>query len=100
MNNELNFTGNAKDVLAKLISSPDFQEDEGQMIYESLQTELNKIPFCDYLKRYIYRTRQMTAPFQEVPNDDYKKIILDGLKKALPSFILIPSSPPPEKLPR
>lgn len=82
MNNELNFTGNAKDVLAKLISSPDFQEDEGQMIYESLQTELNKIRFCDYLKRYIYTTHQLDRPFRDVADADYKKIILDGLKKS------------------
>ena len=88
--NELNYTGNAAEVLARLASNPDFEENEGDMIYESLQEQVSRIKFCDYLKRYIYQTRKLTKPFHQISDDDYKKILLAGLKESNASLYFDP----------
>lgn len=73
--NEFDFTANAWRSLYSAVDNEEFQDQDAEVIYMSLQSKLKLISFGDYLRRYIYLKAGLTEPFNEVPVREYQLII-------------------------
>lgn len=77
----LEFTDNAKGSFNNVVNDTHFYEnDDARLIYEQLEKNLHAIPFCNYLKRYIYKKAGMTGNFLEIPLDEYRFIIRESFR--------------------
>lgn len=65
--------------LRRTIRLDDFGEEDARLIYDALFESLN-VSFGDYLKRYVYRKAEMTAPFDEVSLKEYQYVIAGSFK--------------------
>ena len=72
------FTPMAEEIFYSVVDRPDFPAQEALLIYQTLQDRLTAVPFCDYLKRYIYRAAGITQPFDTVPLCEYQNIIAES----------------------
>ncbi len=79
-NRSYNFTELAWDKMYRAVDHRYFQEQDAELIYQSLEKELAPVPFGDYLRRYIYRKTGMEGSFREVPLKDYQMIIQDAFR--------------------
>ena len=78
---EASFTRISGKKIQQLIRRGDFADRDSEIIFQYLYSQIEFIPFCSYLKRYLYKSKKMTQPFSSVPDADYKKIILDSFEK-------------------
>lgn len=87
-NGGTSFTENAWDALYDAVDSKDFIDRDASLIFDALSKKLRFIPFGEYLKRYIYRRAEIAEPFEGVPLDDYRRIIIQSFKETNtpPSF--------------
>ena len=92
LNRSYNFTTNAWDQMYEAVDHRYFQEMDADLIYRSLEKGLKPVPFCDYLKRYLYRKTGMTGSFREVPLREYQMIILDAFRDHNTPASFTPSS--------
>lgn len=72
---DLDFTENAWESLYDAVDDKYFQDQDAQLIYNSLQNRLRMIPFGDYLKRYIYLKAELSGSYNEIPLKEYQLII-------------------------
>jgi len=49
--------------------------------YECLSKKLRPIPFCDYLKRYIFQKAEMEGDYREIGEGVYRRIIVDSFRE-------------------
>jgi len=75
---EINFTDSAWSVFYSVVDDPFFNDKDADLIYEALRDRLQIVPFCDYLKRYIYEKAGLTGSPKEIPLEDYQHIIIDS----------------------
>lgn len=64
--------------LQAFLHRDDFPVRDSRMIFEYLQHREAFIPFCLYLKRYIYLRTDMRVPFDHVVEPVYKKYIIES----------------------
>lgn len=77
----LEFTDNAKVSFKDVVNDAHFYEnDDARLIYEQLENNLHSIPFCNYLKRYLYQKAGMTGNFLDVPFDEYRFMIRESFR--------------------
>ena len=76
--NGIDFTEIAYDSLYDVVDNSDFREKDAELIYEALAKRLKMIPFCNYLKRYIYKRADLSGKYDEIPIKVYQEIILDS----------------------
>lgn len=91
MNNipdELMFTVKREEDFYNASELETFRTKDYQVIFDFLLAKMNPIPFCDYLKRYIYIKAEMNGDYKEIGDDIYQKYIVDSFKKTEtpPSF--------------
>ena len=55
MENNLDFTIAMEDDSYSVVDNEDFLNKDAEAIYDYLCNKVKPIPFCDYLKRYIFQ---------------------------------------------
>ncbi|MBO4839031.1 MAG: hypothetical protein J5493_06670 [Lachnospiraceae bacterium] len=71
----LYYTDRGWDALYDVADDPNFHKREAAMIYDCLLTRMRQIPFCDYLKRFLYQNAELDEPFLTVPLTTYQEIL-------------------------
>lgn len=78
-NNLTEFTSAASESLYYVADQLSLQTNSSaRLIYKQLRDHLRAIPFCDYLKRYIYQKANLTAPFEDIPFEEYRTILRES----------------------
>ena len=72
---QINFTDEAYSVLYDAVDDPYFVDKDADIIYEALRKKLRAVPFCDYLKRFLYKTAELKENFADVPLETYRGIL-------------------------
>ena len=72
---EYEFTMRARKQISRVVSSDSFQDMPAEDTLRFLLSELDQVPFSDYLKRYLYRQTGMTANFRLIPEDTWESVI-------------------------
>ncbi len=82
------FTDRAWEQLYEVAEDPYFRSKDAQLIYEALRDHLEPIPFCDHLKRYIFRKAELEGSWDKIPLQDYQAIIREAFQDNMtpPSF--------------
>lgn len=78
---QINFTDSAFSVLYDVVDDPYFMDRDADLIYKALRKKLRAVPFCDYLKRFLYKTAGMTEPFREVPLETFRRMLSDAFRE-------------------
>ncbi len=60
------------------VDDPYFRDKDAELIFKALKVRLKAIPFCNYLKRYIYVKAGLSGRYDEIPVKDYQRIIKDS----------------------
>lgn len=79
--NILDFTQRSEEYLYDTVDLDDFRDKEADYIYDCLNKRLRLIPFCDYLKRYIFIKSGMTGDYREVDSREYQEIIAESFRE-------------------
>jgi len=74
----IDFTGRAYDSLFDAVDDEYFRDKDSELIYKALEKRLRAIPFCDYLKRYIYKKAELSGKYSEIAIKDYQLIIREA----------------------
>ena len=69
------YTKRAVRRMDEILSSLVFETCDAELIYRYLTRETAPVPFCDYLKRYIYIRGELEEPFEEIPDSVYAEMI-------------------------
>ena len=72
---EYEFTVRAQKKINRIVTSESFQDMPAEETLQFLLSELDQVPFCDYLKRFLYRQTGMTDSFRSIPNETWESII-------------------------
>lgn len=59
------------------VDSTAFPDQDTEVIYESLSQNLDAVPFCDYLKRYLHQRMGLPGDCMAVPIEVYQKYICE-----------------------
>lgn len=78
--NYLDFTNRAWESLYSAVDNEYFQNEDAQIIYNTLQNHLKPVSFGDYLKRYIYQKAELQGPYTDIPLAEYQEIIVCSFK--------------------
>lgn len=78
---EFEFTARGRQAFEGTISDPDFSQREAQVIYQRLQSDFAPVPFCDYLKRYVYRKVGLQGDPSSLSLETYVDIVSDSFKE-------------------
>ena len=77
----LDFTNIAYESFYTAVDDRRFYENaDADLIYEQIEKNLRAIPFCDYLKRYIYQKAGMSGNYNEIPLEEYRFIIRESFR--------------------
>ena len=71
----LNYTDRGWNDLYEIVDDPDFCGHEAEKIYRDLTQKQRLIPFCDYLKRFLYDSAGLSGSFREIPLSEYQGIL-------------------------
>lgn len=74
----IDFTESAFDYMYDAVDDPYFRDKDAELIFKALKVRLKAIPFCNYLKRYIYIKAGLSGRYDEIPVKDYQRIIKDS----------------------
>lgn len=77
----LDFTGIALESMYDTVDDVYFRDKDAELIYSTLECRIKTIPFCDYLKRYIYQRAELTGDYAEIPIKDYQIIIREAFSE-------------------
>ena len=77
----LSFTDHGWNSLYEVVDDPYFSRKDSEMIYRSLRNSLRIIPFCDHLKRFLYREAGLLGPYQNIPLRDYQEILMTSFRE-------------------
>lgn len=77
LSSSLDFTINAEDKFYDVVDDPYYRDRDPEMIFEALTKSIHTVPFCDFLKRYIYEKAQMEGDLNDISVDEYREIILE-----------------------
>ena len=71
----LNFTDNAWNELYEIVDDPAFAGQAAEQIYRDLAENRRPVPFCDYLKRFLYDAAALSGPYEAIPLKEYQGIL-------------------------
>ena len=72
---QLDFTDRGWENLYSVLDDPVFPGQEAEMIFRSLIQEKQELPFCDYLKRFLYDQAGLSGSFRDIPLKEYQSIL-------------------------
>lgn len=76
-----NFTQVSEDTFYDAVDVPEFIDGDAEAIFAFLKSKVRVIPFCDYLRRYIYLKQGMTKGLGNVELQEFQQIIKDSFTK-------------------
>ncbi|MDR1616768.1 MAG: hypothetical protein LBR98_07135, partial [Syntrophomonadaceae bacterium] len=79
--NAMDFTKNSEEKFYRVVDLVDFQDDDAEKIFHCLKNELRLIPFCEYLKRYIFIKAGMKGDYRTIPVEEYAQVIIYAFKE-------------------
>jgi len=77
----LEFTKLSEEAFYDAVDLAEFRDEDAETIYQCLKSKLRLVPFCDYLKRYIYLKTGMTGDYRTIDEREYQRIIVDSFTK-------------------
>lgn len=80
-NDYLKFTEYAWEKFYDSVDSSTFPENDTSVIYESLSENLDAMPFCVYLKRFLHERMGLDGDYMETPVEVYQKYLCDEFEK-------------------
>ena len=78
---DFDFTRRAIRRMNSVVYSAEFEEMDSEAIFRYLFEEMELVSFKDFLKRYIYERAQITEPYHQITDDDYKEIIMSSFEE-------------------
>ncbi len=72
----ISFTHRAWIQIVGTVNDISFDRMDADMILDVLRTQITGIPFCEYLKRYLYLKAGLTESFSKVPEAEYVAMML------------------------
>ena len=96
----LDLTFRSKAAARRAVRSEGFGENGAAAIYTALTKSFGELSFGSFLKRYLYRTAEMTEPFDSVPDETFQKMILEEFASRHVPAHFTPSSASLRKLSR
>ena len=86
------FTRKAARRFREVVNLESFEDEDAETIFHYLYKEMELVSFGDYLKRYIYERAGLQEPFQEVPQEVYREIMIDSFKETCTPKSMTPTS--------
>ena len=86
------FTRKAAQRFRQVVSLDTFEDEDADVIFNYLYKEMELVSFGDYLKRYIYERAGLTEPFQSVPQEVYRDIVMDSFRETYTPKSMTPTS--------
>lgn len=77
----LDITERAEENFYDSLDLEDFKNEDSDVIYAHLLSKMQIVPFCDYLKRYIYYKAGFEEDFSEVGFEEYRSIIVSSFRE-------------------
>lgn len=77
-NNDIDYTMAAWESFYDAVDDVKFEDEDAELIYNSIKNKIRIISFGDYLKRYLYVRCEMNKPFEEVEEAEYVQIIKES----------------------
>lgn len=77
----LDITERAEENFYDSLDLEDFKNEDSDVIYAHLLSKMQIVPFCDYLKRYIYYKAGFEEDFSEVDFEEYRSIIVSSFRE-------------------
>ena len=78
MIDSMDFTNRSEDAFYDTVDLAEFRDQDSEAIFRTLKSKIRLIPFCDYLKRYIYLKAGMSGNYHAVDVREYQHIIIDS----------------------
>ena len=75
------FTLDAEDRLFEAADTLLPEKTDSPTLLNFFRDRMRVIPFGDYLKRYLYLAAGMEGPFHEIPNETYRKILINAFRE-------------------
>ena len=69
---KLDFTYNAEESLYRVVDNEYFRDKDSHLIYKALEESIKPVPFCEYLKRYIYTKAKLDDDFENIDINEYR----------------------------
>jgi len=79
--NIIDFTRSSEEHFYDTVDLEEFREKEADFIYDCLRKKLRLIPFCDYLKRYIFIKSGLKGDFRDIDIREYQEIIVESFRE-------------------
>lgn len=89
---DFDFTRKAAQRFRQVVSLDEFEDEDADVIFHYLYKEMELVSFGDHLKRYIYERAGLEEPFQEVPHEVYKEIVMESFKETYTPKSMNPTS--------
>ena len=86
------FTRKAAQRFRQVVSLDTFEDEDADVIFNYLYKEMELVSFGDYLKRYIYERAGLTEPFQSVPQEVYRDIVMDSFRETYTPKSMTPTT--------
>lgn len=71
------FTVRGLNTMLDAVDDPAFQAQDAEKIIGTLKDQMQVVPFCEYLKRYVYLRSGMVGSYRDVPLEEYRDTICD-----------------------
>lgn len=75
---KFDFTYIAEESLYRVVDDEYFRDKDSHLIYKALEESIKPVPFCEYLKRYIYTKAKLDDDFENIDINEYRMIIRDS----------------------
>ena len=77
----LDFTMKSEDDFYDTVDMGAFRDADADLIYEHLHNKMRIIPFCDYLKRYIFKKAEFEGSINDVSIREYQEVIISSFSE-------------------
>lgn len=77
----LDFTMKSEDDFYETVDMSEFMDEDADLIYNHLHKKMRIIPFCDYLKRYIFNKAEIGGNIEDVAIREYQEIIISSFSE-------------------
>ena len=72
------FTLHGNRMVAQTVNDTSFPDMDAAMIFSTLRDSLFPVPFCEYLKRYIFLKAGMHGSYRKIPFESYYETLVDA----------------------
>ena len=78
MERSFSFTARGLNRMLETVDDPVFREQDAEKIIAALRDQMRVVPFCEYLKRYVYLRSGMVGSYRDVSPEEYRDTVCDA----------------------